>query len=323
MNVLSLFDGISCGRVALDRAGFQVGNYFASEVDKKPILISQSNYPDIIQLGDVTKIDLSLIKSLPKIDLVLAGSPCQGFSRAGKGLNFEDPRSKLFFNFVEILSAIREYNNPHVNFLLENVKMKNEYRDIITDFVKQEPIEINSKLVAAQNRPRIYWTDIPHVQQPKDRGIKLADILEDVELEDYKQKGVIKICNSFSPASQDLVMVNRREVRIKQAVHAGYIVAHEGDGLNLSFPGSRSRRGRVIAQKSSTLDCACNIGVLHNNQIRRFTISELEKLQTLPVGYTEGVSDSARKKALGNGWTVDVIAHLLQGLQTKKEGLIA
>lgn len=315
MNVLSLFDGISCGRIALERAGIKIENYFSSEIDTNPIKISNKNYPDIIELGDIGEITVKQIKEMPKIDLVIAGSPCQGFSRGGKGLNFEDPRSKLFFDFVSVLSFVRLYNNPDVKFLLENVKMKNEWKDIITDYVNVPPIEINSKLLSGQNRPRVYWTDITNWSIPTDNNIRLLDVLEDIELTDYTLKDGIKICNSFSENSRNLVNVANGEVRITQATKAGYIVAENGDGVNISFPNSKSRRGRVIKGKSSTLDCACNIGVYHNGCIRRLTITELERLQTLPDGYTEGVSDSARKKAIGNGWTVDVIAHIFKGLE--------
>lgn len=315
MNVLSLFDGISCGRIALDRAGIKVDNYFASEVDPNAIKISSNNYPDIVQLGDVKDISINTIKQLPKIDLILAGSPCQGFSRSGKGLNFDDPRSKLFFNFVLILGFVKNYNNPNVKFLLENVKMKNEWRDIITDNVNVEPIEINSKLLTAQNRPRMYWSDIEGIKQPEDKNILLKDVVEKDLAGDYVDHQGLKVCKSFSEGSRNLINVVNGEVQITQSTIQGYKVAVDGDGINISFPTSKSRRGRVIDQKSSTLDCACNIGVYINGTIRRLTIDELERLQTLPLGYTEGVGMGARKKAIGNGWTVDVITHILKGMK--------
>lgn len=181
MNVLSLFDGMSCGRAALESAGFKVDKYFASEIDKYAMAVSAYNYPDIIQIGDVCKVD---IKTLPKIDLILAGSPCQGFSLAGKQLNFNDPRSALFFEFVRILKEVREIN-PDVKFLLENVKMKREYQDRISDIMGCNPIVINSALVSAQNRVRLYWTNIEVIGLPEDRGILLKDILEDDVDEKY------------------------------------------------------------------------------------------------------------------------------------------
>ena len=156
MNVLSLFDGMSCGQIALNRSGIKYDNYFASEIDKWAIQVTQKNYPNTIQLGDVTKIKGS---DLPKIDLVMGGSPCQGFSLAGKKLNFEDPRSKLFFEFVRIIKELKP-----TYFLLENVKMKKEWRDIITNELGCHPILINSSVVSAQNRERLYWTNIPNTE---------------------------------------------------------------------------------------------------------------------------------------------------------------
>lgn len=176
MNVLSLFDGISCGRVAIERVGVKVDKYYASEIDKYAKQISSKNYPDIIQLGDVNNwqnwnIDWS------SIDLLIGGgSPCQGFSNAGKGLNFNDPRSALFFVYVDILNHIKIYN-PKVMFLLENVKIKKEWVNIISKYLGVEPVEINSSLVSAQNRQRYYWTNIAKIQQPEDRHIYLKDIL--------------------------------------------------------------------------------------------------------------------------------------------------
>ena len=170
MNILSLFDGMSCGRLALDRLGIKVDKYYASEIDKYAIQVSSANYPDIIQIGDVCDVKG---EDYPDIDLVLAGSPCQGFSFAGNQLAFDDPRSALFFEFVRILKEVK----PKY-FLLENVKMKKEFLDVISEQVGVEPILINSALVSAQNRLRYYWTNIPGVEQPEDRGIVLRDILE-------------------------------------------------------------------------------------------------------------------------------------------------
>lgn len=314
INVLSCFDGISCGMVALERAGINVDKYYASEIDKNAIAISKQNYKNIIRLGDVTKwkewdIDWS------QIDLLIGGSPCQGFSRAGMCLNFNDPRSKLFFEYVNILNKIKQ-NNPNVMFLLENVKMKNEWRDVITSYLGVQPIEINSKLVSGQNRPRVYWTNIPDVKLPQDKSINLIDILEDIPINDtYIEKDGIFFDPSISEASRNLVKNINGEIRVSQSTRTGYIVAENGDGINISFPTSKSRRGRVISKKSSTLDCACNICVLHNGAIRRLTQTELEKLQTLPEGYTSGFSKTIAQKAIGNGWTVDVIAHIFNNLK--------
>ena len=198
MNVLSLFDGMSCGQQALDRLGVNVDNYYASEIDKYAIKITQKNYPNTIQLGDVRDVKGS---DLPDIDLILCGSPCQGFSFAGNQLAFDDPRSALFFEFIRILKECK----PKY-FLLENVRMKQEYIDIITDQVSEcypeegsnkqatffdggnkiDPVLINSSLVSAQNRQRLYWTNIPNITQPEDRGIALRDVLEDTVAEHYQ-----------------------------------------------------------------------------------------------------------------------------------------
>jgi DNA (cytosine-5)-methyltransferase 3A len=175
MNVLSLFDGMSCGQIALNRIGISPTKYYAAEVDKYAIQVTQVNYPNTIQMGDVTKwrewdIDWSTI------DLLIGGSPCQGFSFAGKQLAFDDPRSKLFFVYVDILNHIKSVNSK-VLFMLENVKMKKEHLAIISEQLGVEPVFINSALVSAQNRQRYYWCNW-YVEQPEDRGILLADILE-------------------------------------------------------------------------------------------------------------------------------------------------
>lgn len=186
MNVLSLFDGMSCGQIALRELGIKVDCYYASEINKHAIRQTQLNFPDTMQLGDVRDVHA---KDLPKIDLLIGGSPCQGFSFAGKQLNFNDPRSALFFEFVRILKECREIN-PDVKFLLENVRMKREYEQVISDTLGIKPVMINSALVSAQNRVRLYWSNIrtapdglfeikTDIPQPKDRGLFLRDILED------------------------------------------------------------------------------------------------------------------------------------------------
>jgi site-specific DNA-cytosine methylase len=190
LNVLSLFDGISCGQEALKRADMKIEKYFASEIDKPAIKITQKNYPNTIQIGDVTKVKGS---DLPEIDLLMGGSPCQGFSIAGKQLDFNDPRSALFFEYVRLLKETKpEY------FILENVKMKQWCQDIISEYLGVQPIEINSALVSAQNRKRLYWTNIPNVQQPKDKNIMLCDILENQVDEKYyiNTETAIQICDN-------------------------------------------------------------------------------------------------------------------------------
>lgn len=304
MNVLSLFDGMSCGQVALERAGIKVDRYFASEIDKYAIEITQKNYPKTTQLGDVRFFDW---KMLPRIDLIIAGSPCQGFSNAGKQLNFDDPRSKLFFDFHKLL----RYLNP-TYFLLENVKMaKKEWEQIITDHMKVEPIRINSKLVSAQNRDRLYWTNIPGVKQPIDKNIKLIDIL-DLDLKDCP------------------IGVKVREKA--KCVRVGGRNSPFGSKQEWDSPFQIiSKKGKLKprTEKSGCLTGGAHSGGNHSDMdilhtpfaTRRYTTIECERLQTLPDNYTEGVSNSQRYKMLGNGWTVDVITHIFNQLpEWQKEG---
>lgn len=200
MNVLSLFDGMSCARIALKELGIKVDKYFTSEIDKYAIAQTRLNFPDTIQLGDVTQVDGY---ALPKIDLLVGGSPCQGFSFAGKQLNFKDPRSKLFFEYVRILKELRA-KNPNIKFMLENVRMRKEYEMVITNELGLFPVCINSSLVSAQNRIRLYWTNIrtrteglfsevyTDIPQPKDKGLLLKDILEtEVDTKYYLSEKVI------------------------------------------------------------------------------------------------------------------------------------
>lgn len=323
MNVLSLFDGISTGRYCLEKAGIPVEHYYASEIDESAIKISEKNYPDIIRLGDVTKVHAS---DLAPIDLIIGGSPCQGFSKAGTGLNFEDPRSKLFFEYVRLLNEIREYN-PEVIFLLENVVMRTEYEEIITEIMGVKPYKINSRYFSAQHRERLYWTNIPviwsksltpvYVESIFDK--KLIDVLDTSYVPEiiYEANGVL-FGPGVSANGKNLVRIVDGVIQVKQATKQGYIVANVGDGLSLEFPGSTTRRGRVIHGKSHTLTVSGRPLVLDtHNIIRKFTTLERERLQTLPDGYTEcpGVSDAQRNTALGNGWTASVITYLFQGLQ--------
>ncbi len=183
MNVLSLFDGISCGRVALERCGFTINKYYASEIDKYAITVAANNYLDTIHIGDVTKVRA---EDLDPIDLLIGGSPCQGFSFAGKQLNFEDPRSKLFFEFVRLVKECK----PKY-FFLENVVMKKEHQDVISSYLGVEPIMLNSALVSAQSRKRLYWTNIPGYTPPEDKGILLKDIVHEHCLTDRDKSHAI------------------------------------------------------------------------------------------------------------------------------------
>ena len=314
INILSLFDGISCGQLALSRAGLAVDKYFASEIEDAAIEIAMKNFPDTVQLGDVTKLKDEELFKLPKIDLILAGSPCQGFSRNGQGLNFNDPRSSLFFKFIDILKWIRENNNPHVKFLLENVEMKKEWEKVIDEYVGLKAIKINSGLISAQKRPRLYWTNIEGVTQPEDRGILLNDILESDVSSDYDVKEELLRSSPVTIGDNTIerfIDFNNGDIIVRNATKQGYLLAEDGDSINLSLPNSKTRRGRVGKGKSNTLDTQCNQAVVDKGRIRRFTITELERLQTLPDGYTEGIKEAKRKKAIGNGWTIDVVAHIL------------
>ena len=266
MNILSLFDGMSCGQIALERAEIKYKNYFASEIDKYAIQITQKNYPNTIQLGDINN---WINWNLPKIDLLIGGSPCQGFSVAGQGLNFDDPRSALFFRYVDVL---RWYKPKW--FLLENVIMKKEWRNIISEYLNIEPIEINSALVSAQSRRRLYWTNISNITQPQDKRISLRDIIE---------SGEVDIEKSY-------------------CIDANYF---KGGSLKRYYD-KYSRQ--LVFNKS--YQSSKRLMVLDTKTFRKLTPLECERLQTVPDGYTEGVSNTQRYKMLGNGWTIDVIAHV-------------
>lgn len=299
MNVLSLFDGVSCGQVALERAGIQYDNYFASENNVAAMQVTQANYPKTIQLGDVR---LVKGKHLPEIDLLIGGSPCQGFSVAGRRLNFDDPRSALFFEYVRV---IREVKPKH--FLLENVVMKQEWVSIISEHVGVEPIKINSALVSAQQRKRLYWTNIPNIAQPEDKGIFLKDIIDDGYTERLKS---YCICATYGRAvPQDYFLKNQRQLIFTKPIRVGHI----GKGAQ----GQRiySIDGKAIAVLSNNTGGQGSKSGLYEigKYVRKLTPLECERLQTLPDGYTETMpSNNQRYKALGNCFTVDVIAHILR-----------
>jgi DNA-cytosine methyltransferase len=287
INVLSLFDGISCGRIALERAGIKVNNYFASEIDKHAIKVTQHNYPNTIQLGDVREIKA---ENLPKIDLLIGGSPCQGFSFAGKGLNFEDPRSKLFFEFARLKNEIK----PKY-FLLENVKMKTEHQNIISEILGVKPILINSELVSAQSRERLYWTNIPITQQPTDRCILLKDIIEDGFID--RSKAYCIDANYWKGGNfTQYYKKARRQLVFKDKSQTILSTIYKENAKSML---QRKKLGLVISD---------------GDYARKLTPIECERLQTVPDNYTSCVSDTQRYKMLGNGWTVDVIAHIFGSL---------
>lgn len=286
MNVLSLFDGMSCGRIALDKLGVPVDNYYASEIDKHAITVSTTNYQDIVQVGDVLQWRTWGIP-WESIDLLIGGSPCQGFSFAGKQLAFDDPRSKLFFVYSEILSHIREHN-PKVKFLLENVKMKAEYLDVISSTLGVQPVFINSSLVSAQSRQRFYWANW-EFNEPNELHTDINTIIEP---------------GYWCP--------NRTK---SYCIDANY-----GKGTNFRryfFCGSRQlvlEAGYIPGEM--TKESANDVMRLEGNRYRKLSVLECERLQTVPAGYVDNccIPKTEKYKVLGNGWTVDVIAHILAKL---------
>lgn len=395
MKVLSLFDGMSCGQIALKQLGVIPDVYYASEIDSHAIKQTQLNFPDTVQLGDVTKwrewnIDW---KSL---DLILAGSPCQGFSFAGKQLAFDDPRSKLFFVFIDILNHVRLFN-PNVLFLLENVNMKKSHMRVISEYCGVFPVNINSNLVSAQNRDRWYWTNIrtkqiglfgelhSDIPQPEDKGILLRDILEEVADEKYyiKSKTMLsfiqdkwRIDKKYTQinGSKALPLLARQyqnwcgdyaKIDVKGNVSANQFKsscftagAHSGGnhsdmdlilqrsrgnnagGLfegktptlsacsweqnNMLCISSNQKHATISLNKSTPMVSAMGMGGGHvpmitseelqcktDIRIRRLTPVECSRLQTIPSWYQWKCSDTQIYKMLGNGWTVDVIAHIL------------
>lgn len=273
MKVLSLFDGISCGMVALERAGIPVERYVAYEIDKYAIAVSQKNYPQIEQCGDVTKADFTQYDG---IDLLIGGSPCQGFTFAGKQLNFADPRSKLFFEFARALvEAKPKY------FLLENVKMKKESRDVITSILGVEPVPINSSLLSAQRRDRTYWTNIPNVTQPEDNGLLLKDIVRDEDDDKH---------------------------HLSAKHHAAFLKSYKWTHCNLD----EKAKPLLASYYKQPPHCPYIPCDKSESGFRMLSPVECERLQTLPDNYTAGISKTQRYKCLGNGFTVDVVAHILK-----------
>jgi len=304
INVLSLFDGMSCGQIALEKAGIEVDKYYAAEIDKYAIKVAKANYPDMIHLGDVREVKAD---SLPKIDLLIGGSPCQGFSFAGKQLNFDDPRSKLFWEYVRLLKDLK----PKY-FLLENVKMKKESMDVITEALGVEPVFINSNLVSAQNRQRYYWTNIPMDKLPDDKGVVLADILEGGHVD--RDKSHCIDANYFKGGNLKSYFEKHR----RQLVFSDDGMCHVGDA---DLKGHDYNRRVYHPDGKGPSLCASSGGNLEPktyikpNSWRKLTPLECERLQTVPEGYTDHVSNTQRYKMLGNGWTVDVINHIFEGVK--------
>lgn len=389
MNVLSLFDGMSCGMLALDRLGIKVDKYYASEIDKYAIQVSQANYPDIVQLGDVTNwqewdIDWATI------DLVTGGFPCQSWSLAGKQLGDKDERGMLFWVMLDIMQKVME-NNPNAYYLMENVKMKKEFEEYITMHTQNAlpnvyKYFINSSLVSAQSRQRYYWTNIPNVEQPKERGIVLKDILED-GFNTERDKSHCLDANYYKGSSvENYFKKSRRQMVFKDSGNNGMILVPQKlvDDTNdlpeksqtiksqyyksskANFERSGTFHATGIPQKLVDVRAMTEVRTPEANQIRyehkrktgkdwsprhmrhlverqdekmntltsaltkqhilqiteeqevywrKLTPIECERLQTVPDNYTNHVSNTQRYKMLGNGWTIEVIAHILKGME--------
>jgi DNA-cytosine methyltransferase len=376
MNVLSLFDGMSCGRIALERCGFTVKNYWASEIDKYAMTVAKANWPDMVHIGDVRNVIWPEMFDGEPIDLLIGGSPCQGFSWAGKRLNFDDPRSKLFFEFVRVLREAK----PKW-FLLENVNMKQEFQDIISEQLGVKPIRINSNIVSAQNRDRLYWTNIPMSSMPENKRIVLKDILEDGYTD--RDKSHCLDANYFKGGNLKSYFEKRRRQLVfdldENQNKSGMILAGEADlkghgynrrvystdgksptlaaasGGNLepkvlypaSIVGRRLNEDGVRKDNDKDVPITQCLEVHENDKSRclstvekdvllsplpegrypdayneemrlmwrKLTPIECERLQTVPDNYTAHVSNTQRYRMLGNGWTVDVICHLLEGMR--------
>jgi len=282
MKVVSLFGGIECGRIALDELGIHVDKYYSSEIDPYAIKVSSKNYPDIIHLGDATKWqDWDL--NWEDVDVLLAGFPCQAWSIAGTQGGVLDERGKLLYTMMDILNHIRT-KNPNIKFLFENVKMKKEFLNLVNETIGVSPIEINSRTLTAQNRPRIYWTNIEGVTIPADQGILLKDILEDNVDPKY----------TLSEKAVDY-MSRLRNGKPRWEYHK--------NPLN----------GKAACLTANMFK-GIPYGVIQELN-RRLTPLECERLQGLKDGYTEGISSTQRYKCIGNGWSVPVIKHILKNLK--------
>ena len=342
--VLSLFDGMSCGQIALRDMGVPINRYYASEIDKHAIKQTQLNFPDTIQLGDVERwrewdIDWG------GVDLLLAGSPCQGFSLAGKMLGHEDPRSRLFWVFVDILKHVMRCN-PKALWLLENVRMKAEHEALINDALGLQPVVINSALVSAQNRVRLYWTNIrtehiglfgelhTAIPQPLDRGISVRDIIDEHVDDRYylsddalewmqahalkRGKAKVAIVNDMDK-SLCLTVSNATKYHLDANFVRVQVSSYKTLGIHQR--GRGYVQSKVHTSKSPTLTshswqennklCSLIGGI---EKLRRLTPAECARLQTIPEWYKWECSDTQAYKMLGNGWTVEVIKHILSFL---------
>lgn len=303
INVLSLFDGMSCGQIALERVGIEVSNYYASEVKDYAIKVTQKNYPNTVQLGDVRKVNYKdgiLISEngtyeVGNIDLLIGGSPCQDFSHANRKIRgLEGEKSGMFYEYLRILNEV----NP-TYFLLENVKMKKEHEKLISDYLSVDPILIDSKLLTAGLRKRNYWTNIPDVTQPIDKCINLNDILENGYCNMNKARTLLE--SDSRPLKTPVKMFHRYQkfntLIFKDREHYNRCKNH----YDKNFKG--------LAAKDIFYD-----GNIYDG-VRYLTRTERERLQTIPKGYCDGLTDNEVACLCGDGWTVDVIVHIFKGLK--------
>lgn len=297
MIVLSLFDGIATGRLALEKVGITVEKYYASEIDAQAIKVAQTNFPDIIQLGDVTNwsnwnIDWN------SIDLLIGGSPCVSFSSAGKRDGFRG-KSGLFNFYAEILQHLKTIN-PNIKFLLENVFMKAEWENIITEQLGVAPVKIDSALLSAQQRKRNYWFNW-NIPYPVDKCIELQDILEDTVF-NHKATILGRRINEFGHRddyNKSVPITQCLEVRKSLTNKSNCLTTVEKDNVLSDLP-----PGRYIDAYGK-----------YREHFRTYTVLEYHRLQTMPESYCSCVSDHAAKKTLGNGWTCAVIEHIFAGLK--------
>lgn len=332
INVLSLFDGMSCGQIALNLSGIKIKNYYASEIKPHAIKVTQHNYPNTIQLGDVKNI---ISSELPVIDLLIGGSPCQDFSLANKDRKgLKGLKSGLFFEYLRLLKELK----PKY-FLLENVAMTDKDLELISQYVGTYPVNINSSLVSAQMRNRNYWTNIGpeyfdlfgfrycNIPQPKDKNIKLKDILESGYVEMDKSRCVLesesrplkqqhKMAHRFFNSGFTTLITKDKEtyLRVKEATKIGFVDIANNEAVDLSYPTSKTRRGRSMIDKSNCLLRNNQYFVFQEGDLRYFTQTELERLQTVPQGYTSILNRNNAACLLGDGWTIDVISHIFNYL---------
>jgi DNA (cytosine-5)-methyltransferase 3A len=301
MKILSLFDGCSCGRVALERVGISVEAYYASEIDKHAEAISRKNYPDIIRLGDIKD-----ITQPPKCDLVIGGSPCTSLSIAArqKESGLEKGESTLFWEFIRVLKLMKPEH-----FLFENVaSMKKTDRDKISEILGVEPVMINSALVSAQQRKRLYWANFP-ITQPCDKGLMLKDILQDGYSE--REKSLCLTATDYKASIQQYLEKGARQMVFTKPIRVANYSGKNSQGYRVYSVDGKSV---TLASRAGGLGAKTGLYEVLKGYGSKLTPVEAERLQTLPDNYTEGVSATQRCKMIGNGFTVDVIVHILMGI---------